>query len=386
MRVSVPGLPQSILNAKPILSVKSFREATERLTEFIGLGNVAILTGAGVSVDSGIRAYRGEDGRYMNPNYKPIFYHELVDSSEIGRAFRQRYWLRSYLGYPPVRDAQPNTTHFALAALQHTSYVSRIITQNVDGLHHKALRIAAPYHWNPARLQDNILELHGTLHRVHCNRGHVFNRDIFQDWLSAANPRWRQYAEELESTGTQPRTNPDGDVAIEHMGISYNEFVVPECPDCLLEDHRNSVHKPGVVFFGESIPKAVKERSYVVDYYCVDVMKPTFVVKSFHDVEDSDRLLIIGTTLATYSAFRLLKHALEHKKPVMVLNVGPTRADSLPGLEKLDVPSGAIMRDVARMAIGARASEDQVIIQMLQSGIVSPPLPDDNDRFPRTAG
>lgn len=70
MRVSVPGIPQAILDAKHHLSIKSISEATERLVEFIGGGNVTLLTGAGVSVDSGIRAYRGEDGRYMNPNYK----------------------------------------------------------------------------------------------------------------------------------------------------------------------------------------------------------------------------------------------------------------------------------------------------------------------------
>ena len=70
MRVSVPGIPQAILDAKHSLSIKSIAEATERLVEFIGGANVALLTGAGVSVDSGIRAYRGEDGRYMNPNYK----------------------------------------------------------------------------------------------------------------------------------------------------------------------------------------------------------------------------------------------------------------------------------------------------------------------------
>ncbi|KAF8906251.1 DHS-like NAD/FAD-binding domain-containing protein [Gymnopilus junonius] len=364
MRISVPGIPQAILNAKPTFSVKSISEAINRLTEFIGQGNVTLLTGAGVSVDSGIRAYRGDDGRYMNPNYKPILYHELVDPTEKGHAFRQRYWLRSYLGYPPVRDAQPNTTHFALAALQHCGHITHIVTQNVDGLHHKALQHAAAC---SSRILENILELHGTLHRVHCSRGHVVARNTFQDWLSAANPQWHEYADELERTGTQPRTNPDGDVAIEHLGVSYNDFIVPDCPHCMLENHRNSVHKPEVIFFGESIPKSVKERSFL-------------------DIEHGDRLLLIGTTLATYSAFRLVKHALELKKPVMLLNVGPTRADGLPGVEKIDVQTGAVMRDVAKSVIGTGAHEDPIIVEMLRSGILNPPLPDDDDRFPRAAG
>jgi NAD+-dependent protein deacetylase sirtuin 4 len=78
MRVSVPGIPQAILNAKPSLSIQCLAEATEILADFIKSGNITVLTGAGVSVDSGIRAYRGEDGRYMNPNYKYIKSHYSV--------------------------------------------------------------------------------------------------------------------------------------------------------------------------------------------------------------------------------------------------------------------------------------------------------------------
>ncbi|KAH0582989.1 hypothetical protein H2248_010881 [Termitomyces sp. 'cryptogamus'] len=266
MRISVPGLPQAILSAVSSANAKaiSSSEAVLRLSEFLGKGNVAVLTGAGVSVDSGIRAYRGNDGRYMNPNYKPIFYHELMDETEKGHSFRQRYWLRSYLGYPPVRDAQPNTTHFALAALLHTSVISHIVTQNVDGLHQKALCEKAGPDWGPARLQQTILELHGTLHRVHCKYGHSVDRNSFQNWLSTANPRWKEFTDEMERTSTQPRTNPDGDVAIEGLGISHSDYVIPDCPSCLLEHRRNNIHKPEVIFFGESIPQHIKKRSRVL--------------------------------------------------------------------------------------------------------------------------
>ncbi|TFK39838.1 DHS-like NAD/FAD-binding domain-containing protein [Crucibulum laeve] len=366
MRVSVPGIPHSILSAHYPAPNVPVLEAVERIATFLGKGNVAVLTGAGVSVDSGIRAYRGHDGRYMNPNYKPIFYHELIDESPKGHAYRQRYWLRSYLGYPPVRDTLPNTTHFALAALQHASIIPHIITQNVDGLHQKALQHAARYHWGPSRMQQAILELHGTLHRVRCKNGHVVDRNTFQDWLSLANPKWYEYAQELERTGTQPRTNPDGDVAIEHLGISYSDFQLPDCPSCSMDHHKNNVHKPEVIFFGESIPTDIKERS-------------------FRDVEKSDKLLIMGTTLATYSAFRLLKHSLDLKKPIMLLNVGPTRADGLPEVDKIDVPSGTVMREVAKAVIGSKADTDPIVQEMLRSGIVKPPVSDD-DRAPRAAG
>jgi len=119
------------------------------------------------------------------------------------------------------------------------------------------------------------------------------------------------------------------------------------------------VLKPQVVFFGESIPKLTKDRSYQV-------------------IDNCDKLLLMGTTLATYSAFRLLTYAIELKKPVLLLNVGPTRADGLPGLVKLGVRSGAILGDVTRAVIGARAQDDTLVATMLRSGIENPPLCDDD--------
>lgn len=346
MRISVPNLPLSpFTTAKRILSSTS--EAISRLVDFIIKGNVTVLTGAGVSVDSGIRAYRGHDGRYMNPNYRPIFYHELIDPTEKGHYFRQRYWLRSYLGYPPVRDAAPNTTHLALAALQHTLHISSLITQNVDGLHHKALSYSSRHHQHFAQSKNAILELHGTLHRVHCRSGHVVDRDLFQNWISAANVPWKEFMDEAEQSPTSIRTNPDGDVDIEHLGINYKDFVVPDCPSCFAENRRTNIHKPGVIFFGESIPTNVKDQS-------------------FRQVEMGDRLLVIGTSLATYSAFRLLKHAVELKKPVLLLNVGPTRADGYPGVGRLDIPTGAIMTDVATAVIGSRTNEDPVLLDLFE--------------------
>ncbi|OAX39619.1 DHS-like NAD/FAD-binding domain-containing protein [Rhizopogon vinicolor AM-OR11-026] len=353
MRVSVPTIPHTITTSGIPRRTISPAAAVERIADFLAPGNVTLLTGAGVSVASGIRAYRGKDGRYMNPNYQPIFYHELVDESEKGFAFRQRYWLRSYLGYPPVRDALPNTSHYALAALQFTSYIPHLITQNVDGLHHKAIA----HLWEPHRIREHTLELHGTLHRVHCKRGHVVPRDIFQDWLSASNPQWKAFVDNLERTGQKPRTNPDGDVELE--GVSYADFVVPACPECMLEGERNSVHKPEVIFFGESIPGQMKDRS-------------------FSDVERSGRVFVLGTTLATYSAFRLVKRALELRKPVLLLNVGPTRADELPGVEKLEISSSLVLRDAVRALLGSQASQDPTIVHLLQSGIHEPPPEDHN--------
>jgi NAD-dependent SIR2 family protein deacetylase len=245
----------------------------------------------------------------------------------------------------------PNTSHYAIAALQYASYLPRLVTQNVDGLHHKAIA----HLWDPDHIQKQIVELHGTLHRVHCKRGHVVPRDTFQDWLSASNPQWKAFVDNLEKTGEKLRTNPDGDVELE--GVSYADFVVPECPQCTLEGQQGSFYKPKVIFFGESIPSRIKDRS-------------------LHDVEQSERVFVLGTTLATYSAFRLVKRALELRKPVMLLNVGPTRADELPGVEKLEISSSLVLRDVVRAILGSRASQDSTIVHLLQSGVHQPPAED----------
>ena len=70
MRISVPAIPSSILSSSTTNATISKAAAAERIAEFLAPGNVVTVTGAGVSVDSGIRAYRGAKGIYLNPNYK----------------------------------------------------------------------------------------------------------------------------------------------------------------------------------------------------------------------------------------------------------------------------------------------------------------------------
>ncbi|KAH9995566.1 DHS-like NAD/FAD-binding domain-containing protein [Russula vinacea] len=346
MRFSVPNIPTSVLSNSALREAQSVSspEAVQRIVSFLSLGNAAVLTGAGVSVDSGVKAYRGKDGRYMNPTYKPIFYQELIEDSPRGHSFRygysfqvfyelvilhiarQRYWLRSYIGFLPVRRTIPNPTHDALAALQHAGVVGPLITQNVDGLHHAALRRILS---SEPEVDRRILELHGSIFKVNCQHGHVYPRTVFQEWLGEANPGWRAFLAELDRTGAQPKTNPDGDVVLDES-VSYDDFVVPHCPSCEAEGRGNSIMKPDFVFFGETIRQDVKDRSIV---------------------EGADRLFVIGTTLATYSAFRLLKRALELRKPVLYLNVGPTRADGLPGVDKLEIPTSAVMTEVVHAVV-----------------------------------
>ncbi|EJU03875.1 DHS-like NAD/FAD-binding domain-containing protein [Dacryopinax primogenitus] len=337
VKLSVPGIPKSLspLPSSPPIPIP---QAVERVSAFLSPGNAVVLTGAGVSVDSGIRAYRGHDGRYLNPNYKPIFYQELVDPTPTGHLFRQRYWSRSYLGYPPVRDALPNPIHYSLAALQHTGHCRSLITQNVDGLHKKA---------SPSEeVRRRILELHGTLFIVHCKHGHTWDRDSYQERLEALNPLWQPLAEKV---GRELRRNPDGDVEVE--GMDFASFNIPPCERCAADGVNETVIKPNVTFFGESIHEPLKDQSYRL-------------------VEEASRMLIVGTTMATYSAFRLIRHALGLDKPVLLLNVGPTRADSLPAVEKIELPAGDVIRNVAQALCATEAQTDPVLRTLLTSGVV----------------
>ncbi|KAG9047451.1 hypothetical protein FS837_002214 [Tulasnella sp. UAMH 9824] len=188
-------------------------------------------------------------------------------------------------------------------------------------------------------------------------------REEFQDVLSKLNPAWKAYSDELDRTGQKPRTNPDGDVDLE--GVRFADFVVPECAECAAEGHPGSILKLEVIFFGESIPDKVKERSFSM-------------------VDESDRLLLVGTTLATFSAFspyrraeipsgRLVKHALEQNKPVLLLNLGPARTDNIPQVEKIELPSREVLLEACRLLAGSRVSEDQTLSRLLTSGVVKPP-------------
>ena len=114
--------------------------------------------------------------------------------------------------------------------------------------------------------------------------GHVYDRETFQRWLSEANPRWAAYMDELENSGVKPKTNPDGDVVLDDS-VSYDDYIVPGCPECAKVGRVTNIMKPDFVFFGESLSDAVKARSYRI-------------------VEEADRFFVLGTTLATYSAYR----------------------------------------------------------------------------------
>ncbi|GAA5993397.1 hypothetical protein JCM10908_002645 [Rhodotorula pacifica] len=310
--IRVPGLVEGLHPPAPFMSLA---DSVDLLVDFLrkGQGKTILLTGAGVSVDSGIRAYRGKDGTYTIRKHRPIFYGEFINDESM----RRRYWARSYLGYPPVRRAESNPTHYAMAALQKMGYISSIITQNVDGLHHRAYDDNLSAYLSPPSLKPPddpsaplpsldppILELHGTLRHAHCLSCHApTGRDAFQDRLSQLNPAWHEFQKDVEQGKREEKLNPDGDIEL-GPGVKYEDFKVPAC------DHCGGPMKPRVIFFGESLEPLTRRHSE-------------------HLVQSSSQLLCAGTSLATFSAYRLVRQLKEQGGPVGLVNVGESRADPI---------------------------------------------------------
>ncbi|AKT40275.1 NAD-dependent protein deacetylase [Chondromyces crocatus] len=236
---------------------------------------VVALTGAGCSTESGIPDYRGPTSSQRTR--APIQYQEFVRNP----AARQRYWARSFAGWPRFADAQPNPAHRALGSLERAGILQGLITQNVDRLHHRAGN-------------RHIIELHGALAEVRClDCGHLEHRDELQDRLVRLNPGWAASASTYQ---------PDGDAEIEAAMIEG--LVVPACIVCA------GVLKPHVVFFGENVPR------------------PT-VEAAFAWVDAAEALLVAGSSLTVFSGFRFVRRAAERGIPVAIVNLGPTRGDPL---------------------------------------------------------
>ena len=231
---------------------------------------VAVLTGAGVSTDSGIPDYRGEGA----PARSPMTFQQFLTDEN----YRKRYWAGSHLGWKSFGSAEPNAGHLALANLEAAGIVDGIITQNVDGLH---LRAGS----------QRVVDLHGTMDRVRClTCGQFFARANIAERLAAENP-WLELPDEVV-------LNPDGDVQI----TAIDEFVVPACTVC------GGMLKPDVVFFGEFIPKEKFDEASAL-------------------MRRADALLIAGSSLVVNSGLRLVEHAVRRRIPVVIVNRGETKGD-----------------------------------------------------------
>jgi NAD-dependent SIR2 family protein deacetylase len=252
------------------------RHSVNALAEFVTQHpRLFVLTGAGISTESGIPGYRNADGQWQRS--PPIFLQEF----QANEAARRRYWARSMVGWRIVAGAKPNAAHRALARLDSEQRIELLLTQNVDGLHQRAG-------------SRTVIELHGNLAQVVCIdcKAH-HSREAIQSALEALNSR-------LGDVLATPA--PDGDAIVEQDDLA--SFVVPECSHC------GGTLKPDVVFFGEGVPR---ER---VDAASAALAK-------------ADAMLVVGSSLAVYSGYRFCEWAFAAGKPIAAINLGRTRADNL---------------------------------------------------------
>jgi NAD-dependent SIR2 family protein deacetylase len=273
------------------------RAAIEALAEVVAHGDVVVLSGAGISTESGIPDYRGPTG--VARAASPMTYQEFVGSPWAQR----RYWARSFAGWPVMRRARPNSGHAAVARLETLGLVDAVITQNVDRLHHAAG-------------SRRVVELHGALERVVCLSCHaVSDRGELQARLAAANPTF-DVSMFTDTDGDTAAVRPDGDVAlVEEMVQAFRAVGCTTCGEGPL--------KPDVVFFGESVPKDRVAR-------CYDL------------VNAARTLLVVGSSLTVMSGYRFVRHADKHGIGVAVVNSGPTRGDGEACL-RIDAPLGTVL-------------------------------------------
>jgi len=257
-----------------------------------GARNVLVLTGAGVSTDSGIPDYRGPDG---TRRVTPVHYQEFVRSPDA----RRRYWARAFVGWQRFAAAAPNDGHRAVARLQGAGALGALITQNVDGLHHAAG-------------SRDVVELHGTLETVVCvGCGQRSPRTAVVERMRSLNPGFRPEAREIR---------PDGDVVIDELDVA--RFVIPACPGCDAD-----LLKPDVVFFGESVPKPR-------------------VAQCLQLTDAADVLLVLGSSLRVYSGYRFVRRAAERGAAVAIVTRGPSRGDPEATM-RLDAPLGEVLPALA---------------------------------------
>ncbi len=277
------------------------------LVDLVADGGVVILSGAGLSTESGIPDYRGPTGLARRP--EPMTYQAFTG----GVAARQRYWARSHQGWRHIAGAAPNAGHHAVAELERRGLLAGIITQNVDGLHQAA----------GAR---QVVELHGSLARVRClGCGQRTSRERLDQRLRAANPGWTAGV-------SQSQMNPDGDAVLADDLVE--RFSVANCESC------GGVLKPDVVFFGENVPRPRVDECYAL-------------------VERAGALVVLGSSLTVMSGYRFVRHAARLAVPVAIVNQGPTRGDAQARLI-LDAPLGATLTALAaRCAMMAEAPAQQ---------------------------
>lgn len=273
----------------------------DRVVEELRGRRWVVLTGAGISTDSGIPDYRGPTARPASP----MMYGEFAGSAEA----RRRYWARSYLGWGQIGLARPNCGHEALVRLE-TAGLAGVLTQNVDGLHEEAG-------------SSRVIDLHGRIDQVIClDCGLRVSRAAVQDRLARLNPGLAP-AERLEHA----ELRPDGDAVVE----DWHDFVLADCERC------GGRLKPDVVFFGESVPRDRVAAAYSL-------------------VDEGEVLVVAGSSLTVMSGLRFVRHTWKAGRPVIIINRGVTRGDEFAAI-KIDDGTSEVLGRLSEQLTSAETTE-----------------------------
>lgn len=266
------------------------------LVEVIGGRRVVVLTGAGISTDSGIPDYRGPD----SPPRNPMTYQQFVGDP----VFRRRYWARNHVGWRYMDAARPNAGHRALAELERRGLVAGVITQNVDLLHTKAG-------------SRRVIDLHGSYAQVRCLAcGALLSRMALADRLERVNPDF------VARSGAGLEVAPDADAVV----ADTSTFRMVDCARC------GGMLKPDIVYFGESVP-------------------PERVAAAYALVDSAEVILVAGSSLTVLSGRRFVHRVARNGGTVLIVNRGPTRSDGI-ATRKLDASCSAVLAGLAERCTG----------------------------------
>ncbi|XP_041349727.1 NAD-dependent protein lipoamidase sirtuin-4, mitochondrial-like [Gigantopelta aegis] len=305
--IEIKELERILMRSKSTFSIKSkpkcFVPKSEppdevniyRLQHFIDKSkHLFVITGAGLSTESGIPDYRSEGvGLYATSSNRPVQYKDFLKSADI----RRRYWARNFVGWPRFSSFLPNVSHQIFRQWEVKNKINWLVTQNVDALHCKAG-------------STKVTELHGSSHRVEClTCKQIIPRNRMQEMIISLNPDWHEQSFDIA---------PDGDVNLKWEQVEG--FKVPPCDNC------GGILKPNIIFFGDNVPREV-------------------VSSVFDQLDKCDAVLVAGSSLQVFSGFRFVSKAHDDGKPISIVNIGSTRADHLASI-KISAQCGKVLSQI----------------------------------------
>lgn len=243
------------------------------LADQLAEGDVVVVSGAGLSTDSGLPDYRGSGG-----SEKPSVDYDMFTDSE---AWQRWVWQRNQETWRALQELAPTPGHRILARWEQEGIVTGTATQNIDGLHFKAG-------------SAKVAEMHGSFTRVACiNCGEVTDREDLDPRLRELNP----------ATVDDPDPRNAAILAeADRESAARSTFNVAPCASC------GGLLKPDIVFFGEGV-QAMDE--------------------AFDYARDAKTILVVGSSLLVLTGMWVVTQGLSSGARLAIINRGPTEADRL---------------------------------------------------------